>query len=70
MQTGQSELLRVREAAERLGVHANTIRRHVHDGHLQAVRLGPTGTLRIRAEALDAFLEPATGKGSRAGHVV
>lgn len=53
------ELLHVKEAAAELGVHPGTLRRHIHDGDLLAVRLGRTGRYRVSREALEAFLRPA-----------
>ncbi len=44
----------VREAAERLGVHPQTIRRLIHEGKLEGVRIG-TGLYVPRA-ALDELL--------------
>jgi excisionase family DNA binding protein len=34
------QLTSVREVADRLGVHPETIRRLIHDGRLRAVRVG------------------------------
>jgi excisionase family DNA binding protein len=52
------------EAAEKLGVHVATIYRLVDRGELRAIRLGGRGdskrTLRIPAEALDAYLGNTT----------
>lgn len=42
-------LLQVREAANALGVHENTLRRWEEKGYLRAVKL-PTGVRRFRAE--------------------
>lgn len=50
------ELYTVNEAAQRLKVHPITIRRHIKSGELRAVRAGRS--LRIRASALEAFLQP------------
>jgi excisionase family DNA binding protein len=50
-----SEMLySVREVAGRLGVHPETVRRLIHDGRLDAVRVGRV--LRVDAEALHGFL--------------
>lgn len=54
-----NELLHVKEAAAELGVHPTTLRRHIHDGDLEAVRLGRTGRYRVSRRALAAFLRPA-----------
>lgn len=48
-------LLSVREVADALGVHPETIRRLIHDGRLDAIRIGRV--LRIRRVELDRFLE-------------
>jgi excisionase family DNA binding protein len=52
-------LLHVKEAAAELGVHPSTLRRHIHGGDLEAVRLGDGGRYRIPRQALDDFLRPA-----------
>jgi excisionase family DNA binding protein len=56
------ELLHVKEAAEQLDVHEATIRRHIADGLLRALRLGENGRYRIRRQDLDAFLVPSDQK--------
>jgi excisionase family DNA binding protein len=60
-------LLRLDEAARRLDVSVDTIRRHVRAGHLDAVRLGPTERypLRIAEDALIEFLD--VGRSPSAG---
>jgi excisionase family DNA binding protein len=45
-------LLGVREAARRLGVHENTLRRWEQSGLIHAVKL-PTGVRRFRAEDVE-----------------
>jgi excisionase family DNA binding protein len=47
-------LYTVREVAGQLGVHPETIRRLIHDGRLDAVRVGRV--LRVHKEAVDGFL--------------
>jgi excisionase family DNA binding protein len=47
-------LVSVREVAAQLGVHPETIRRLIHDGRLDAVRVGRV--LRVHREAVDRFL--------------
>jgi excisionase family DNA binding protein len=47
-------LVSVREVAGRLGVHPETIRRLIHDGRLDAVRVGRV--LRVHRAAVDTFL--------------
>jgi excisionase family DNA binding protein len=58
MKTNVRELLQVREAADILDVSATTVRRHIADGELRALRLGPNGRYRIARRDLQAFLEP------------
>jgi excisionase family DNA binding protein len=47
-------LYSVREVAGQLGVHPETIRRLIHDGRLDAVRVGRV--LRVHKQAVDTFL--------------
>jgi len=47
-------LYSVREVAGQLGVHPETIRRLIHDGRLDAVRVGRV--LRVHKNAVDGFL--------------
>ena len=47
-------LLSVREVADALGVHPETIRRLIHDGRLDAIRVGRV--LRIDRSELDRFI--------------
>jgi len=49
-----SGLYSVRQVADQLGVHPETVRRLIHDGRLDAVRVGRV--LRVHAAALDGFL--------------
>ena len=58
MQTSASELLHVKEAAELLGQHPVSVRRHIAAGTLKAVRLGPHGRVRIPREAIADFVKP------------
>jgi excisionase family DNA binding protein len=51
---GGGELVSVREVARRLGVHPETIRRLIHDGRLEAVRIGRV--LRVESSELERFL--------------
>jgi excisionase family DNA binding protein len=56
-------LVSVREVASQLGVHPETIRRLIHDGRLDAVRVGRV--LRVHREAVDHFLVRQRVKPSR-----
>jgi excisionase family DNA binding protein len=47
-------LYSVRQVADQLGVHPETVRRLIHDGRLEAVRIGRV--LRIDGTALEGFL--------------
>jgi putative resolvase len=49
-------LLGVREAARRLGIHENTLRRWEQTGLIRAVKL-PTGVRRFRAEDVERLYE-------------
>ena len=61
---GQEALYSVREVADQLGVHPETIRRLIHDGRMDAVRIGRV--LRVHGSALDKFLAVQRIKPSRA----
>jgi excisionase family DNA binding protein len=56
-------LYTVREVAGQLGVHPETIRRLIHDGRLDAVRVGRV--LRVHKQAVDGFLVRQRIKPSR-----
>jgi excisionase family DNA binding protein len=47
-------LYTVRDVAARLGVHPETVRRLIHDGRLDAVRVGRV--LRVDSASLNGFL--------------
>lgn len=47
-------LYSVRDVASRLGVHPETVRRLIHDGRLDAVRVGRV--LRVDSDSLHGFL--------------
>jgi len=51
-----AQLMQVRQAAQALGVHENTIRRWEERGLLHAVRL-PTGVRRFRPEDVERVRE-------------
>lgn len=57
--TARRPLLTTRTAADTAACDVVTIQRAVRAGHLQALRLGPHGHLRIPADALEAWLQPA-----------
>jgi excisionase family DNA binding protein len=56
-------LYSVREVADRLGVHPETIRRLIHDGRLDAIRVGRV--LRVDGAALEGFLARMRVKPAR-----
>jgi excisionase family DNA binding protein len=56
-------LYSVREVAGQLGVHPETIRRLIHGGRLDAVRVGRV--LRVHKAAVDTFLARQRIKPSR-----
>jgi excisionase family DNA binding protein len=56
-------LYTVRDVAGQLGVHPETIRRLIHDGRLDAVRVGRV--LRVHKRAVDGFLARQRVKPSR-----
>jgi excisionase family DNA binding protein len=58
-----SALVSVRDVADQLGVHPETIRRLIHDGRLDAVRVGRV--LRVHRAALDSFLARQRVKPTR-----
>jgi excisionase family DNA binding protein len=57
-------LYSVRDVADRLGVHPETIRRLIHSGRLDAVRVGRV--LRIDGRAVAGFVERQRVKPFRA----
>ncbi len=60
---GEPGLVSVREVADQLGVHPETVRRLIHDGRLDAVRVGRV--LRVHREAVDRFLARQRVKPTR-----
>jgi excisionase family DNA binding protein len=60
---GEPGLVSVREVADRLGVHPETVRRLIHDGRLDAIRVGRV--LRVHRVAVDRFLARQRVKPSR-----
>jgi excisionase family DNA binding protein len=59
-----STLYSVRDVADRLGVHPETIRRLIHDGRLDAVRVGRV--LRVDGGAFAGFVDRQRVKPLRA----
>jgi excisionase family DNA binding protein len=57
------ELYTVQEVADRLGVHPETIRRLIHGGRMEAVRVGRV--LRVHPDALETFLARQRVKPAR-----
>jgi excisionase family DNA binding protein len=57
-------LYSVREVAGRLGVHPETIRRLIHDGRLDAVRVGRA--LRVSGDEVDRWVERQSVRPVRA----
>jgi excisionase family DNA binding protein len=64
---GGAALYSVRHVADQLGVHPETVRRLIHDGRLQAVRVGRV--LRIDSSELDGFLARQRVKPVRAAQL-
>lgn len=60
--------MQVRQTAERLGVHENTVRRWEQAGWINAVRL-PSGVRRFRPEDVERLREKIYG-GSGSGYDV
>lgn len=56
-------LYSVRQVADTLGVHPETIRRLIHDGRLDAVRIGRV--LRVEANSLAGFVARQRVKPAR-----
>jgi excisionase family DNA binding protein len=54
VEVNDTALYTVREVASRLGVHPETVRRLIHDGRLDAVRVGRV--LRVDSTSLHGFL--------------
>lgn len=50
--------LTVRETAEILGVHRETVRNYLKKGYFPGATQLPTGTIRIPAEAVEAIRKP------------
>ncbi len=51
------KLLKIREAAEMLGINPETLRRWDNQGRLQAVRIGKRKDRRYKLEELQKFID-------------
>jgi excisionase family DNA binding protein len=51
------KLLRIREAAEVLGVNPETLRRWDRQGRFKAIRIGKRGDRRYRKDDIEKFLK-------------
>jgi excisionase family DNA binding protein len=63
-----STFISFREAAQRLGVHENTVRRYADRGLIRAVRL-PSGVRRLRRADVEA-MQPPPDEASAAGAAI
>jgi excisionase family DNA binding protein len=57
MTTQETKLITIREAAEMLGVHQETLRRWDNEGKLKAVRVGKVGHRKYRVDDLEKLLK-------------
>lgn len=55
--TGKTKLLRIKEAAELLGVNPQTLRRWDNEGRLKAVRIGKRQDRRYKSEDIQKIVE-------------
>lgn len=55
---GKTKLIRIREAADLLGVNPETLRRWDNNGRLKAIRIGNRKDRRYRVEDLKKLIEP------------
>ena len=65
MENGEhmSNMLTVREVADLLHVHPNTLRRWSNKGVIRAYRITPRGDRRFKREEIDRFLTELNGQG-------
>ena len=65
MENGEhmSNMLTVREVADLLHVHPNTLRRWSNKGVIRAYRITPRGDRRFKREEIDRFLTELNGHG-------
>lgn len=57
LMTGKTKLLRIKEAAEMLGVNPQTLRRWDNEGRLKAVRIGKRQDRRYKSEDIQRLIE-------------
>lgn len=57
---GKTKLLRIREAAELLGVNPETLRRWDNEGRLKAVRIGKRQDRRYKPEDVKKIIDGQT----------
>lgn len=57
MPTQEAKLITIREAAELLGVHPETLRRWDNEGKLRAVRIGEFGHRKYNKEEIEKLLK-------------
>lgn len=63
--TSQDTMMTTSDVADRCGVSTKTVRRWIHEGNLDAVKLPGNGHYRVDPDALQAFLgDPASGSTS------
>ena len=57
MTTQETKLITIREAAEMLGVHQETLRRWDNEGKLKAVRIGERGHRKYPLQSIKVLLK-------------
>jgi excisionase family DNA binding protein len=62
---GPRDYMSPEQAAEALGLHAQTVRAYIRSGKLPAMRVAGERAIRIRREDLDKVLEPLNSKGEK-----
>jgi excisionase family DNA binding protein len=60
----QVPLLTAKEAAKRLHVHVNTVKRMIRSGALPHYRFGERGDIRLSVEDVDAWLRARRKEGT------
>ncbi|TAL50094.1 MerR family transcriptional regulator [Patescibacteria group bacterium] len=60
MPTQEAKLITIREAAELLGVHPETLRRWDNEGKLKAVRVGERGHRRYNTSDVNRLMQGHT----------